>query len=439
VSDPKVTAAHRRRSAAIYVRQSTLMQVEHNRESTLRQYDLVERAVALGWPRPAIVVIDADLGVSGSGKVARSGFVSLIEQVALGQIGIVLALEASRLARNNADWYRLLDLAAITDTLITDGDAVYHPGMFDDRLLLGLKGTMSEAELQMLRARMLGGLRSKAARGELRVALPIGLVWGPQEGQILLDSDEAVRGAITAVFEQFAVGGSVRGVWLWRREQGGCQMVVVTGSPIGSEGSRRADDVVIVKADAVPSGVSVPEGTRAEVARLVEQAQFDGVQLTGEGGLLLDMIKQAVEAALQGEMTGHLGYERYAAEGRGSGNSRNGSTAKKATLNIQFVDYPGGWIEDSATEEERDFVIRLLRDSDAILIPIDAPALMERRGFWHRERNRPDFIFSLLQEAYEDLKSPRLVVLAPIVAYLTTSSPWRPGLVQSRRDGVVPV
>jgi excisionase family DNA binding protein len=220
VSDPKVTAVHRRRSAAIYVRQSTLLQVEHNRESTLRQYDLVERAVALGWPRPAIVVIDADLGVSGSGKAARSGFASLIEQIALGQIGIVLALEASRLARNNADWYRLLDLAAVTDTLIGDGDAVYHPGMFDDRLLLGLKGTMSEAELQMLRARMLGGLRNKAARGELRVALPIGLVWGPEEGQILLDPDEAVRGAIGAVFEQFAVCGSARGVWLWLREQG---------------------------------------------------------------------------------------------------------------------------------------------------------------------------------------------------------------------------
>jgi excisionase family DNA binding protein len=220
VSDPKVTTAHLRRSAAIYVRQSTLLQVEHNRESTLRQYDLAERAVALGWPRPAIVVIDADLGVSGSGRVARSGFASLIEQIALGQIGIVLALEASRLARNNAEWYRLLDLAAITDTLIGDGDSVYHPGMFDDRLLLGLKGTMSEAELQILRARMLGGLRNKAARGELRVALPVGLVWGPEEGQILLDPDEAVRGAIGAVFEQFAVCGSARGVWLWLREQG---------------------------------------------------------------------------------------------------------------------------------------------------------------------------------------------------------------------------
>ena len=109
----------------------------------MRQYDLVSRAAALGWPAPAVTVIDADLGVSGSGKAARSGFTTLTEQVALGQVGIVLSLEVSRLARNNTDWYRLLDLAGITDTLIADADSVYHPGMFDDRLLLGLKGTMS--------------------------------------------------------------------------------------------------------------------------------------------------------------------------------------------------------------------------------------------------------------------------------------------------------
>ena len=220
VSDSKVTAAHLRRSAVIYVRQSTLIQVERNRESTMRQYDLVGRAAALGWPRPAIHVIDTDLGVSGSGSAARSGFAELTEQVALGQVGIVLALEVSRLARNNADWYRLLDLVGVTDTLIADADGVYHPGMFDDRLLLGLKGTMSEAELHILRARMLGGLRNKAARGELRIKLPTGLVWGENAGQILLHPDEAVRGAVSAVFERFTVTGSARGVWLWLREQG---------------------------------------------------------------------------------------------------------------------------------------------------------------------------------------------------------------------------
>jgi excisionase family DNA binding protein len=220
VSDQKVTAGHLRRAALVYCRQSTLIQVQRNRESTLRQYDLVSRAAGLGWPRAAVRVIDADLGVSGAGLAARAGFTELTEQIALGQVGVVLALEVSRLARSSAEWYRLLDLCGITDTLIADESSVYHPGMFDDRLLLGLKGTMSEAELQVLRARMLGGLRNKAARGELRIPLPAGLVWGEQPGQILLHPDEAVRGAISAVFERFAASGSARQVWLWLRENG---------------------------------------------------------------------------------------------------------------------------------------------------------------------------------------------------------------------------
>jgi DNA invertase Pin-like site-specific DNA recombinase len=220
VSDPKVTAAHLCRAAAVYCRQSTLIQVERNRESTLRQYDLVNRAAGLGWPRPAVRVIDADLGVSGSGRAARAGFAELTEQIALGQVGVVLALEVSRLARSSAEWYRLLDLCGITNTLIADESSVYHPGMFDDRLLLGLKGTMAESELQVLRARMLGGLRNKAARGELRIPLPAGLAWGEAPGQILLHPDEAVRGAITAVSGRFAACGSARQVWLWLRENG---------------------------------------------------------------------------------------------------------------------------------------------------------------------------------------------------------------------------
>ena len=145
MSDQKVTAGHLRRAAIVYCRQSTLIQVQRNRESTLRQYDLVSRAAALGWPRAAVRVIDADLGVSGAGLAARAGFTELTEQIALGQVGVVLALEVSRLARSSAEWYRLLDLCGITDTLIADESSVYHPGMFDDRLLLGLKGTMSEA------------------------------------------------------------------------------------------------------------------------------------------------------------------------------------------------------------------------------------------------------------------------------------------------------
>jgi DNA invertase Pin-like site-specific DNA recombinase len=152
----KIGASHLSRAAYVYLRQSTAAQVEHNRESTQRQYALAARATALGWPAQQVIVIDEDLGLSGSGVVERSGFSRLTADVALRHVGIVLGLEVSRLARNNADWYRLLDLCGLTDTLIGDADGIYHPAMFNDRLLLGLKGTMSEAELHVLRARLLG-------------------------------------------------------------------------------------------------------------------------------------------------------------------------------------------------------------------------------------------------------------------------------------------
>ena len=174
----------------------------------------------LGWPSTAVRVIDEDLGRSGASAAGRSGFAELAAQVGLGQVGIVLALEVSRLARNNSDWYRLLDLAGMSDTLIADADGVYHPGLFNDRMLLGMKGTMSEAELHILRARLDGGIRNKAARGELRRGLPVGLVWGEADGEIRRHHDETVTGVIAAIFERFAVCGSVRGVWLWLREQG---------------------------------------------------------------------------------------------------------------------------------------------------------------------------------------------------------------------------
>ncbi len=220
MSEPKVTASQLRRTAVIYVRQSTMAQVERNTESTMRQYDLVSRARALGWPASAVTVIDEDLGVSGASVAGRSGFAELAARVGLGQVGIVLSLECSRLARNNSDWYRLLDLAGMTDTLLGDADGIYHPAMFNDRLLLGMKGTMSEAELHILRSRLDGGIRNKAARGELRRGLPAGLVWGEGDGEILQHPDEAVRGVIAVIFSQFAACGSVRGTWLHLREQG---------------------------------------------------------------------------------------------------------------------------------------------------------------------------------------------------------------------------
>jgi DNA invertase Pin-like site-specific DNA recombinase len=215
-----LTPAQLRRAAVVYVRQSSPSQLERNTESTARQYALVNRAVELGFPRAAVVVIDEDLGVSGAGVAERSGFARLAAEVALGHVGLVLGLEVSRLARNNADWYRLLDLCAITDTLIGDGDGLYHPRAFNDRLVLGLKGTMSEAELHVLRARLEGGIRSKAARGELRRGLPVGFVWGEADGEVRFHPDEQVCGAIRTVFARFAELGSVRATWLWFRAEG---------------------------------------------------------------------------------------------------------------------------------------------------------------------------------------------------------------------------
>ena len=185
-----------------------------------RQYALKQRAEAFGWPADRIVVIDDDLGLSGATAHQRNGFARMAAEVALTHVGIVLGLEVSRLARNNTDWYRLLDLCSMTNTLIADADGVYHPSLFNDRLLLGLKGTMSEAELHVLRARLDGGIRNKAARGELRRGLPVGFVWGEADGEVLFHPDESVRAAVRAVFERFQEFGSARRVWLWFRSEG---------------------------------------------------------------------------------------------------------------------------------------------------------------------------------------------------------------------------
>ncbi len=216
----KVKPAHLHRSAFVYVRQSSVTQVEQNRESTKRQYALVDKACALGWQREQVSIIDEDLGLSGASAAHRNGFARMTAEVALARVGIILGLEVSRLARNNADWYQLLDLCAMTDTLIGDADGLYHPALFNDRLVLGLKGTMSEAELHILRARLEGGIRNKAARGELRRGLPVGLVWGEQDGEVRFHPDEAVTSSIRTVFERFNELGSVRRVWLWFRSEG---------------------------------------------------------------------------------------------------------------------------------------------------------------------------------------------------------------------------
>jgi DNA invertase Pin-like site-specific DNA recombinase len=201
-AERKVRAEHLRRRAYLYIRQSTLRQVFENTESTKRQYALRDRAAALGWPIERIHVIDSDLGRSGARADHRDGFQRLTSEVALGRAGIVLGLEVSRLARNNADWHRLLELAALSHTLILDEDGIYDPAHFNDRLLLGLKGTMSEAELHVLKARLQGGIRNKARRGELELALPIGLAYGA-DGAVVLDPDRQIQETVRLLFETF--------------------------------------------------------------------------------------------------------------------------------------------------------------------------------------------------------------------------------------------
>ena len=210
-SQSKVTADHLCRDAYLYVRQSTMRQVIENTESAMRQYDLRGRAVALGWPAERVIVIDVDQGLSGASAADREGFQRLVADVSLKKAGIVLGLECSRLARNNSDWHRLLELCALTDTLICDEDGLYDPGSINDRLLLGLKGAMSEAELHILRSRLRGGVLSKARRGELRTSLPVGLVYDPL-GKVALDPDAAVQGAVRHLLECFERTGSARAV-----------------------------------------------------------------------------------------------------------------------------------------------------------------------------------------------------------------------------------
>jgi DNA invertase Pin-like site-specific DNA recombinase len=219
MSELKVTADHLKRDAYLYVRQSTLRQVAENGESTQRQYALRHRAIAAGWPAERVRVIDRDLGKSGSTAAGRDGFQELVSEVALAKAGIVMGLEVSRLARNSADWHRLIELCALTATLILDEDGIYDPASFNDRLLLGLKGTMSEAELHILKARMRGGQLNKARRGELEMGPPVGLVYRT-DGVIDLDPDAEVQAAVRLVFETFDRTGSATKTVRFFRDQG---------------------------------------------------------------------------------------------------------------------------------------------------------------------------------------------------------------------------
>src|ERR1700724_3389438 len=206
-SNPKITPGHLKKRAYLYIRQSTLRQVFENTESTQRQYALRQRATVLGWPADRIEIIDCDQGQSGASTAEREGFQKLVVEVGLGKAGIVMGLEVSRLARNCADWHRLLEICALSATLILDEDGLYDPAHFNDRLLLGLKGTMSEAELHVLRARLRGGIVNKARRGALEIPLPVGFV-ADASGRVGLDPDQQVQETLRAFFQTFRRTGS---------------------------------------------------------------------------------------------------------------------------------------------------------------------------------------------------------------------------------------
>jgi DNA invertase Pin-like site-specific DNA recombinase len=206
-SNSKITPGHLKKRAYLYIRQSTLRQVFENTESTQRQYALRQRAIVLGWPAEHIEIIDCDQGQSGASTAEREGFQKLVSEVGLGHAGIVMGLEVSRLARNCADWHRLLEICALSGTLILDEDGLYDPCHFNDRLLLGLKGTMSEAELHVLKARLRGGILNKAQRGELKMPLPVGLVYDPAQ-RVVLDPDKQLQNTLRLFFETFRRTGT---------------------------------------------------------------------------------------------------------------------------------------------------------------------------------------------------------------------------------------
>ena len=233
-SQEKIRPEHRDRAAVVYVRQSSRQQVLEHSESTRLQYALAERAAALGWARSRIVVIDDDLGVSAATADARAGFARLVTEVTMGRVGIVLGIEMSRLARTGRDWHQLLELCSLSGVLLADPDGVYDPGFYNDRLLLGLKGTMSEAELYLIRQRMLSGKLAKAERGELAIPLPIGYVRRPS-GEVILDPDEQAQHVVGLVFDTFARLGTLNAVLRYLVEHQVQLPVRVHGGPARGE------------------------------------------------------------------------------------------------------------------------------------------------------------------------------------------------------------
>ena len=296
----KVKASHLKRNAYLYVRQSTLRQVLENTESTQRQYALRQHAVALGWPLDRIIVIDTDLGQSGASAADREGFQRLVTEVSLGRAGIVLGLEVSRLARNSMDWHRLLEICALADTLILDEDGVYDPAHFNDRLLLGLKGTMSEAELHVLRARLQGGIRNKARRGELFVRPPMGFVYNP-DGKLILDPDQQIQQSVRLLFETFRRTGSAMATVKYFAEQ---YLLFPRRVHTGPN-----------KGDVAWAGLE-----HSRVLRILHNPRYTGAFVYGrthtrktvEGGWMIeDVAQEEWEVLIRGAHAGYIDWEEY--------------------------------------------------------------------------------------------------------------------------------
>jgi DNA invertase Pin-like site-specific DNA recombinase len=333
ITQGKVTTEHLQRLAYLYVRQSSLHQVHEHRESTARQYELKRRAQALGWSAEQLIIVDEDQGLSGASAAERSGFQRMVAEVGLGHVGVVMGLEVSRLARNSADWHRLLEICALSNTLILDEDGIYDPSHFNDRLLLGLKGTMSEAELHLLRARLLGGQLNKARRGELWIRPPIGYVFDPRTCGLVLDPDEQIQDAVRLLFETFRRTGSALRVVRYFGVKGiGWPRRIVSGA--------RAGEIICspLEHDRVLRILHNPRYTGAFVYGRTRSAKIP----LGSSHRYRRLPRQEWKVFLPNSFPGYISWEQYEANqeilrsnARGYGYDRRRSPAREGTALLQ--------------------------------------------------------------------------------------------------------
>jgi DNA invertase Pin-like site-specific DNA recombinase len=459
----KIKDHHRSKPAYIYLRQSTLGQLRHHQESTERQYALRERAMELDWPPELIQLLDGDMGLSGAHSQQREDFKTLVADVSMGKVGAVFALEVSRMARSCADWHRLLELCSLTDTLIIDEDGCYDLTDFNDQLLLGLKGTMSQAELHVMRARLHGGKLNKARKGELAFPLPVGLT-RDEQGRTVVDPDEEVRGAIQLVFSAFreqgtayavvhhfasrglsfpkrAYGGAWNGRLLWGRLShsrvlGVLKNPTYTGAYV--YGRHRVTKTLSPEGQ-IQAHTEVTPMTAWQVLLrdhheayipweeyLSNQQRLEGNRTNGEDTLLASAAREGL-AMLQGLlMCGHCGH-RISVRYKGNGGiyptyecnhlRREGATSGCLTVRCDLLDKP---VCDRALEA-------LATDQiDLALRAVDE--LQQRKTTvshqWHMRLQRTEYEAQLAQRRYEEVDPANRLVAA------TLEQRWNQALVQ---------